>query len=336
MKIKRAELIKILEAVSPAIGKKDMQEQISGFFFTGDDIVTYNEQLCIRYPFASDFVCAVEADKFYKILKGVEEESISITIGDSSLSVVSNKTEAKLSVSLDNASIEETMKSISTTKLMWEELPEDFIKALSLCLFSVSTDVAQGVLTCIYIGDGKLFSSDNYRISMYELEGIDTSILLPLSSAKELTKFDVKEYSLADSWVHFRTADNVVFSSRVIKEEYPDCAHYFKLEGGDRLRMPKDLKEAVDAVTLFAEGEIVDKEIKVSFQEDAIFCIGESKHGWVKKKVPIQYKRKDISFNINPVFFSQILNNITSVLLTKEKALFKSGNFKHILALPLD
>jgi len=336
MKINKDKLIEALEAVIPAIGKKNLQEQIPGFIFTGNDIVTYNEQLCIRYPFVTDFACAIPADEFYRILKGIEEESIDINLDGESLFLKTNKTKAKLNIFFEESDILKSIGSIIDVKMKWKILPEEFVKAISLCIFSASKDISQGVLTCVYIGNGKILSSDNYRISMYELEGINTSILFPLSSAKELTKFDIKEYCLIDSWVHFKTSDNVIFSSRVVKETYPDCDPYFELEGGSRLRMPKELKGAVEAVTFFAAGEHIDKKITVSFQEDAILCTGESKHGWVKKKVPIKFKRKPITFNINPIFFSEILNNITSARLTKGKALFKSGNFKHVLALPID
>ena len=123
----------------------------------------------------------------------------------------------------------------------------------------------------------------------------------------------------------------------MVNEEYPDCLPFFELEGGSRLRMPKGLKGAVDSVTFFAEGDTdFDKKITVSFKEDSVFCTGEGRNGWIEKKVPINYRRKDVSFVINPIFFSQILDNVTSVTLTKEKALFKSGNFKHVIALPID
>ena len=337
MKINRDELLKILEAVSPAIGKKDMQEQLSGFLFTGDDIVTYNEQLCIKYPFETDFVCAISSEEFYKVLKGIEEETVDINEKGESLTIESVKTRAKLNTFLEDEGILKSIKSINDGEFKWKTLPEEFIKALSLCLFSVSKDISQGVLTCVCIGKGKLFSSDNYRISMYELEEIDDSVLLPLGPASELVKFNVKEYCRSDSWIHFKTDNGVIFSSRIVNEEYPDCLPFFKLEGGSRLRMPKALKGAVDAITFFAEGENdLDKKITVSFKEDSIFCTGEGRNGWVEKKVPIKYKKDDISFIINPVFFSQILNSITSVTLTKEKALFKSGNFKHVIALPME
>jgi DNA polymerase III sliding clamp (beta) subunit (PCNA family) len=338
MKVEKENLIDVLSLVKPAIGKKDVLDSLSGFLFTGESVMAYNDQIRIECPFVSDFSCVVSAEELFRLLQGIKEDSIDISLEDQHLSIKSSGTEAELSIISDGETVLEPMGFNSKKDLKWESLPENFIEGMSLCLFSVSKDISQGALTCIYVGEQRIFSSDNYRISMYEHGGISDSVLIPFGAATELVKFNVKLYCHSDSWFHFKTEEGVIFTTRIVKADFPDCLPFFtEVEGGLRLRIPKEAKESVDALIFFAEGEQdIDKKIKVTFNEGAIFCKGESKLGWVEKKIPIPYKRKPVSFMINPVFFSQILKNIASVTLLKDKALFKSGNFSHILALPAE
>ena len=62
MKIEREELLKVLSAIRPGLAKKDIVEQATHFIFTGQEVLTYNDQICISYPFETDFECSVPAD----------------------------------------------------------------------------------------------------------------------------------------------------------------------------------------------------------------------------------------------------------------------------------
>jgi len=338
MKVEKAELLDVLLLVKPAIGKGGMEDSLSGFLFSGKSVISYNNQIRIECPFTTDFSCVISAEELFKLLQGIKESSIDIGLEDHHLFVNTTTTNAELNIVSEDISVSEFPGFVDYDGLKWEALPEGFIEGISLCLFSVSKDISQGALTCIYVNEDRIFSSDNYRISMYEYEGINASILIPFSSAFELVKFDVKEFCCADSWLHFRTENGAVFTTRlVINTPFPDCLPFFsEEERGIRLRIPKEVKEDVDFLSFFAEGEHdINKKITMTFKKGMITCRGESVMGWVEKRVSVKYEKKPISFVINPVFFSQILENTTTVTLLKDKALFKSGRFSHLLALPV-
>ena len=48
--MKKAELIKALEAVRPGLANKEMIEQSTSFAFMKDRVVTYNDEISISYP----------------------------------------------------------------------------------------------------------------------------------------------------------------------------------------------------------------------------------------------------------------------------------------------
>ena len=73
MKIKKLELINILQRVKPGLAKRDVIEQFTHFIFTGESVITYNDEICISHPLKTDFVCSAKSEEFFKaILKRSE------------------------------------------------------------------------------------------------------------------------------------------------------------------------------------------------------------------------------------------------------------------------
>jgi len=173
---------------------------------------------------------------------------------------------------------------------------------------------------------------------MYTMDSeVVDSFLLPFPSAIELVRFPVKEYCLGPSWAYFRTDNDVVFSSRIMKGEFPDCSNVFTIEEGVRVRLPRDtLTDAVGSVASFAEGKIdLDRKIKIEVRKDELVCYGKKEAGWIKKVLPIRYGRSPVEFYINPIFLLQVLDKTSVMVFGKGVAMFYSKKFRHIMSLPI-
>ena len=71
MEVNKEELLKILIAVKPALSKKEILLQMSHIIFTGEDVATFNDTLCIIHPYKTDFKCSVQGEEFYKDSRNV-------------------------------------------------------------------------------------------------------------------------------------------------------------------------------------------------------------------------------------------------------------------------
>ena len=336
MKIKREELLSVLVAVKPGLARKEIEEQSTHFVFTGDSVTTYNDQICISHPFKTDFKLSVKADEFHKILSGMSDEEVEISFKDKNLFIKGAKTRSGMAT-LAEGNILKMIKELGLddSKRKWKKLPKDFVNGVFLCMFSASRVIGTGVYGCVHVKGDVVESTDNYRVSQYKLESdLKDEVLLPVSAVQELVKFPITKFFLSDSWVYFKTDENVMFASRYIVGEFPDCSSFFKLEG-DAITFPTGLKKIVEDVSVMSDAEVdYKKKIDVTIEKGKITCRAEKERGWVEKDMELKYKGKTIKLSVNPIFFAQILDKSVTMTLQGDRALFVSDSFKHIMALP--
>jgi DNA polymerase III sliding clamp (beta) subunit (PCNA family) len=357
MKIVKQDLLKVLSLVSPGIAKKDIVEQSGHYIFSGKDIATFNDQVCVIHPFESDISFSVKASDLYKIVDNIAEAEFEITLDGDTLNIKSKGTKAKLSTIVSETAMVthliEIIRQAMIGKNFWKPLPKDFTEGIYLCAFSASRDLTTGVRSCCAIKNDAIYTTDGIRVSTYimdskmegkkekkEIEGkiieIDPGLLLPAKDASELVKYKVIEYGISDNWAHFKTKEDIIFNCKVMKGEYPfkTIDGLFEEKDPD-LTFPTDLKTNIEAIIPFAEGESdSDKSITLNISKGRIECKAKKERGEITKTIESDYEGEAFTMLVNPVFFSQVLRNATEFALLGNKGQFQSDNFYHVLALP--
>ena len=340
MQMERSKLIEVLSMVKSGLAGTAIVEQATHFVFTGSQILTYNDRICICHPFQTDFQGSVPSDEFYKILNQMAGESVELNKRGDKLEFSCGKLKAGLVVfpEGDVISLVETLDIPDVKSKKWKPLPGNFMEAVSFCLFSAaSNDSGPGrVLASVFVDDDRIVSSDNLRISIYSLKsGLGCSFLFPISSVYEFVKMgDMKMFVLGKSWIYFKSVDDVIFASRLLQgTEYPQVDDHFEFDYTEVV-FPEDLKDSIEAVMVLAPGEMeINKFIDVVIEEGKVKCRGEKEVGWIQSEHEIDYSGPVIQFGINPVFFIQILKQTSLMRYGKGKALFVSDYFEHLLSL---
>lgn len=336
MKINRNELLQALAKVKPGLSSKGIIEQANHFIFTKEGIATYNDFICINFPFKTDLQCSIKADEFYKLLQSMQDEMILIACDkDMKVKINGKATRAGLSA-IKEGTIAESIDQLNLVSIKtWKALPENFIEGVKLCMFSISKDVTSGALSSLCVNDGKIVSSDNLRISQFDIDEFKGKALIPLQAVIELVKYEVKKYHIADSWIHFKTDDDLIFSARLMKGDFPDVSELLNLKG-NKIAFPKELKEALKLIKVVVEDsmDVVDQKISIAISKNKITCRGEGNIGWAEQDIDCEYKGKDIHFLMNPIFLMDILSRTQEMIIGDGKALFVVDQFKHIMVLP--
>jgi len=337
--IKTSELISALSKIKSGISTRGLVDEFGNYSLDDDFVRTYNDHICISYPFKTGVVASVKADNLNAVLSKIDSETVELKIVDNSLVIEGGNTKAGLIKT-------EGVKHIPING-EWKDLPEDFLNGLALCSFSAADTMSMGILYCIHVNKEKLYSSDNYRISRYVLsKAIDDTFLIPAKSAEEVSKFHVNKYLLDESWVHFKAEhpsgkefgtaySGAIFSCRIVNGVYKDVDKYFEVEGKE-FTLPENIKKYVDSSLVMADGKReFEKKIEMTIAKDQIILRGETETGWIESKVPCQIDLEEtFKVAINPVFLNEVLNKSTSIIVTNGKALFKSENFQHVMVLP--
>ena len=343
-KIDRNELFGTLQKLKPGLASKGIVEQSTHFMFLGDDVATFSDQIAIIHPFeigkdADERVYfSVKGDEFYKIISGTEAGELNFTLEDDQLTITSESTSAGMPTLLDDKDkVEKLVNNLKKEMNEWAELPEDFIQGLYLCMFSAAKDLSMGTLSCIYVKEENIFSSDSIRASWAVISGEMPEFLIPVKDVQELVKFtNLTHYCESDNWIHFKTADDVTFSAKKILGTFKNLRKRFNIQGTP-IELPSELAETLNSITFLSDGDVdMNKTISIKIDKNKIICRAEKQTGWIEKKLDFKYKGAAIQFLVNPIFLAQVLSKTTSMILSDTCALFQSDGFSHIIMLPLE
>jgi len=338
MIMQKKEFLKVMQLLKPGLAKKDIIEEFVHYLFTGDDVITFNDEICISHPFKTDFKCSCRAEELFKTVNGIKEETLEVGIAEAGncIEIKSAGTRARLAVSSeDKASQLISVLNLEEVCKNMTPLPKDFVRALYLCMFSASKDMTKGIYTCVKVDSDSVYSSDGVRISKYNLEEhTDLSTLIPARNIEHLVRFPVIEFRLTDSWCHFRTEEGVVFSTRVMEGEYPSLDQYFTIEG-KRVRLPSEIKSLVSSVSFMSDDKVIkDKTVTMVISSGQITCKAEKKDiGMVERDFDFEYAQEGFEIQINPIFLNEVLEKATIMRVNKNAAMFTSGTFNHIISL---
>lgn len=335
MKINKADLVQVLEKVRPGIATKDDIEQTTCFAFTDGAILSYNDEISVRHPFEIDFEGVVDASTFYGIMQKIapnDDGEVEVYTTKKQLRVKGRRTTSGLALDPEVRLPLEELGDLKESR--WTKLPENFREALKFCLFSAGTDMNRPLLTCIHIGKEQVESCDNYRFTRYWIDGkkIKEPLLIPARAVRSLVNYDIAKYTITEGWIHFKTTDDVVFSTRRYSDQYPETDELYKVRG-TKLTLPKGMVDALDRANIFsskAEHEL-DNEVKVRIADKKLHITGESANGWVHEELPIRHKGDPINFAINPNFLTQILKQANEATIGEKVLKFSTDQWEHIV-----
>ena len=325
------ELLNVLEKVKPGIASKNVIESMTYFYFSGTDIITYNDQISIQHPFKTKFNLFVKAQDLYKLISKLTEKEIKIEEKDGKLSLTCKTLKANLNT-MNDPEVIERIKNVSDSlnKAEWKSLPENFCDSITLCSFSTSTRDSDGTLTCVHIDGKHCVSSDNNRISHAILTEEMDNMFIKATEIKNLDNIRPTQYSVTKSWLHFKNADNCIFSIRKITGEFPAYLQFFNFEGKE-VNLPKEILEGINLTSILAG----DSNPAIKFKIAKGFCMlsSNSDAGTITHRSKIKYNDEEINFTINPDFLKQMMSHSSTITVGEDKAKLQTGNSFSLLTL---
>ncbi len=331
-------LLSELSKVKPGIAKKAIVEQTSHFMFLDKVLASFSDQIAVILPFDTGMTFSVKADEFFKIISGIEEDDLTLSLEEEKITIETANTRAGMSTIVDDKSKVENEVALLQEEMKegkWNKLPDDFLKGIELCVFSAAGDLSMGVLACISVDGKDIISTDSIRASWYTMNKSVTPFLIPARDAEQLLDYtDLSKICVTDNWIHFQNDDGLSFSVKRIIGKYRDVRKVFDVKG-EVINLPGNLRNVLKSIEFIAEGDTtINKIIQVKIEKGKIICKAQKEVGWIEKKLDYAYKGKPISFYINPIFLNQILEKSTKMIFGKDRVLFETDNFRHFYILP--
>lgn len=337
MKIEKNKILNVLNQVKPGITTKEILEQSSSFVFKNNRIYTFNDEIMIQYPFEFEFEGAVQAQELYTLLTKSKEKELEFEITENELRIKGKRGRAGIrldtEISLPIEEVEEPEE--------WKDLPDDFLEGAKFCYFSAASSMATPALTCLKLHKSSIISCDNLRISKFKFDEEcfeeNTPILLPASCISILSKYNITKYSTTEEWLHFGNDEGLIFSCRIMEEDYPELNQFLKVKG-EPLSLPDELKEVIDKTRIFSIGGLTEneEELQVSIESGKLVLRGEGEKGWYEEKVRIRYKGEKKIFIIHPLHLQQIILHVNQCIVGEHSLKFEGDNFIYVVYLSED
>lgn len=330
--MKKQEIIDILKKVEPGLSLKELIPQSTCFLFTDGEISTFNNEVGLRHPIQLPFTGAIPAKEFLQFLLKVKQEEIELTYDAVATEVKLKAGRAKAGIKIDpeiKVPIEKT-----PSKKQWRSVPDNFVTAVEFCLFSAAADLSMGVLSCLHITPEAVESSDNMRITRFSYtEKMDIEpFLIPATSAREIPKMDIKQLAVTESWVHFKEKSGMIFSCRRVNDKFVDLSPHIKVEGSP-IKLPEVTDDILDKATIFVKDSLIEESVTVNVTKGKFTVYASGSAGWFKESSKVDYKGKDIEFQIAPSLLKSILDKKGKCKISDSKMILYSDLWVHVLAI---
>ncbi len=336
MKVNKLELLNALNKVRPGLASRELIEQSTSFAFVGNQVVTYNDEISISHPVPGmDVTGAVKAQALFGFLNKVKTDVIDMEWQDNQVIIKAGRAKAGLVFEAQvKLPLQEEIGNINK----WMALPDKFIEALKLCYPCTSKDMSRPIITCVHISDNIVEASDTFQIIRYTLPakvpGVK-SVLIPANSIRELIRYAIIEMAVSGSWVHFRTEDGTIFSTRTIEGVFPDTTPFLEING-DEFLFPDTMKGALDKASIFSRNDLTPGEIPtVSIQvtDARITVIAKNDHGWFEEKLKSSFQGRSFTFFIGIEFLITLFDRLQTCIISQDKIGFSGKNWQHIISI---
>jgi len=331
--MKKQVLLEAIKKVKPAISDGKLIEFKGLIIFDGEKLISYGDNISISVPLKTDFIAAIQEEKFTKLIEKSAVDEISLSLEEDQLIVGAEGKAGFSLISYDPKTIPDL--GLAQVK-EWNKFPEGFIDALKFCIFSAANDSSYGSMCNLYVAKDRIISSDNYRISekilKSEMTGLlDNKLLISRKIASFLSAFKIIEYALTESCAHYKDENGVVFTHRVIVDDYPSLEEFLNVEGR-KIQLPKALSGALNrAQSILSKDE--DK-VTVKIAKKFINVFSEGKGAWFKEPVSApDYDGDELKFDVSPEHMIQILEFSTDVIIGENILLFAGNDFRHSVCL---
>jgi len=332
MRIKREELVKKLESVLPGLAAKPIIDQSQCFVFSGNKLVTFNDEVACSIDSPFDFEGAIPAKSLLQLLNKLPEEEIEVKVKEDEFLVRAGKKRAGLRMEKEMTLPIDELEQADE----WKKLPKKLMEAVKVSLSCAGSDESQFVLTCIHIHPEWVEACDNFQMVRFPLKtGLKKSVLIKQNSLKTIVGLDMTEWSQTDNWTHFRNPSGLVLSCRSYLEDYPDLDSILNIKGSP-MELPKNIKGVVEKAEIFSSENIANNSVTVGMESGKIEVRGEGPSGWFKERKSIDYDGDPVAFSISPKLLVEISSKSTKCQLAKDGLRVDGDGFTYVTCIEKD
>ncbi len=339
MKIKTVDLKNAIKSCLAGTSSKDLVAQMSHLVFNEEEILSYNDRVSVLIPFESGIQCSVPAEDLNKVLSGITDSELELSVEENEVTITSKGTEAVISTEVESRVVEDFFSNVDFGEMDWYELPKNFIDQLALARYSASGNALDANnLFCIHVKGKTISSGDGHRLSQLTLDSKMEELLIPSSSVADIIGFDgFDEYSVNNGWLHLSNEEGVILSCRTVTGDFPNFTPIFKqFQEITKVEVDSNLIPVLQNLGGLVAGQSdFMRSVDIQISKGTTIISGKKEGLKIEKKISNKHKSEDVNFSISPDFLSYILTMTNSLAIGETSAMFSSKTFQHVVQLPI-
>ncbi len=326
----RADLVKVLELVKPALDTKNLVPIFGCFTFTPGSVTAYNDTIAITGPCDLEETCAIHGNTLLGMLSNSSAHDVEFELDDNNVILTADKSVSKLPFEGEDAFIFEEPKGKWELKIPYTE---SFDAALKLCLETVSTDETQAALHGVYFEANRLYSCNGDTITRVAVkEKANTRYLMPTAFGEAVSRLwgslGVTKGTLHfnQEWMLAAFEDWAVYGRVLVVDKPIDFEALIKRTVKTKTPtqdVPEGFAEALSRARVIADPESAKTEITVAKNRLKLLTkthMGEIRDDLVLKGHP------DIVANVNAAYIHKALSRCDKIAFHDDCVVLEKGN----------
>ena len=326
MRIGREQLLQELEFVTPGLSPRDIIEQSSYFAFKKGRVFTFNDQVSCSNKTSLNITGAVPNKPLLEQLRKLPDDEIDVEATETALTIkgkggreVEIRLEKEIALQID--SVEQPTK--------WHTLPAEFSEAIGIVVECASRDASKAI-HCVHVHPEFIEACDNFQLSRYKLKtGLKEPVFIKGESIKHLPALGMTEIGQTAAWIHFRNKNDLVMACRKYNEEYPELDKLFNVKG-DKLLLPKRMKEAASRAEIASSERADDNHLIVNVKEGKIRVQGIGITSKYREPMKTTYSGPPLKFLISPKILIELCTKHNECTVSKERLMVNGGPWRYV------
>lgn len=333
MTVNRETLLTQLECLQAGLSNKEIIEQSNCFVFKDGNAYTYNEEVFCSAPsqLDKDFAGAVRAEPLLAVLHRLPEEEIQIEAGENEIRLFGKRRRAGVRM---EAEILLPVDSVKRPK-EWKKLPDGFGEAVGVVYKCASTDQTDSKQNLVYVHVHPKWmeACDRFQFCRWRIKTpLDRPILVRRSSIKHIAPLGMTEFSVDDTWIHFRNKTGLLVSCHCYLDDYPDLSSILG-EEGTPIVLHKGLVQAIEKAQIFSSEDAENNHVFVDVKPGKVRVKGQGTNGWYSESKKVKYSGQPISFFVSPSLLMELVDRHTTFEISASQLKADGGSFKVALNL---
>lgn len=351
----RVDFLDKLKLVAPALSDNTLVPVLNHFWFRGDRLLAYNDQIALSTPCKIDFKGAVPGSTLISLLSASRAKDVEFLVGkdangnklpEGQLLIKAASSRLKLPYLEEEATTLFDMPQPSQKDALNASM-KDFLFGVETCLRSVQENTAipdsLGITVLPRNKQLDLYATNDSTIShvCIELKAVPIlkdRVVLSGAFCRQMVALaalsDKNQLEIHDDYSLFKSGDNLLFGRLVNVPKPLDFSasiesHYPVGSEDSLVAIPSKLQLVLERAIIITDSKTERSRTSIVIKDGKASFYSKSEKGEVRDSVLLEASHPDVEITIEPKllksgygFFERMLFTETCAIMTKDNALY--------------